>query len=155
MPFYCGKRSAGIRVVLGPKKSSTYSLGKERVLARLGRVGVVISYACGFSHPGLASARHLFFLATKDYSDRLLASTLFVRQRTMLKMVIIIGNRRQGRQDETLVCRVLTSRRPDTECQRGCGARIRGLAFCLFTVSRGVTAIEPNRSTRVEKGPWV
>jgi hypothetical protein len=25
MPFYCGKRSAGIGVVLGPKKSSTYS----------------------------------------------------------------------------------------------------------------------------------
>ena len=25
MPFYCGKRSAGICVVLGSKKSSTYS----------------------------------------------------------------------------------------------------------------------------------
>ena len=25
MLFYCGKRSAGICVVLGPKKSSTYS----------------------------------------------------------------------------------------------------------------------------------
>jgi hypothetical protein len=25
MPFYCGKRSAGICVVLGPKKSSTYA----------------------------------------------------------------------------------------------------------------------------------
>ena len=25
MPFYCGKRSGGICVVLGPKKSSTYS----------------------------------------------------------------------------------------------------------------------------------
>ena len=25
MPFYCGKRSAGICVVLGPKKSSPYS----------------------------------------------------------------------------------------------------------------------------------
>ena len=25
MPFYCGKRSAGICVVLGQKKSSTYS----------------------------------------------------------------------------------------------------------------------------------
>ena len=25
MPFYCGKRSAGICVVLGPKTSSTYS----------------------------------------------------------------------------------------------------------------------------------
>jgi hypothetical protein len=24
MPFYCGKRAAGICVVLGPKKSSTY-----------------------------------------------------------------------------------------------------------------------------------
>jgi hypothetical protein len=33
MPFYCGKRSAGICVALGPKISSTYSLGKERVLA--------------------------------------------------------------------------------------------------------------------------
>jgi hypothetical protein len=25
MPFYCGKRSTGICVVLGPKNSSTYS----------------------------------------------------------------------------------------------------------------------------------
>ena len=25
MPFYCGKRSAGICIVLGPKKSSPYS----------------------------------------------------------------------------------------------------------------------------------
>ena len=25
MPFYCGKRSAGICFVLGPKQSSTYS----------------------------------------------------------------------------------------------------------------------------------
>src|SRR5688572_19251318 len=55
MPFYCGKRSAGICVVLGPKKSSTYSLGKERVLARLGWEGV-IGYASGFFEP---AASHL------------------------------------------------------------------------------------------------
>jgi hypothetical protein len=54
MPFYCGKRSAGICVVLGPK-SPTYSLGKERVLARLGWAGV-ISYASGFFEP---AALHL------------------------------------------------------------------------------------------------
>jgi len=35
MPFYCGKRSTGICVVLGPKKSSTYSS----------------EYASGFSKP--------------------------------------------------------------------------------------------------------
>ena len=40
MPFYCGKRSAGICVVLGPKKSSTYSS----------------EYASGFFEP---SASHL------------------------------------------------------------------------------------------------
>jgi hypothetical protein len=58
MPFYCGKRSADICVVLGPKTSSTYSS----------------EYACGFFEP---AASHLpaspFPLATKDYSDRLLA----------------------------------------------------------------------------------
>jgi hypothetical protein len=79
MPFYCGKRSAGICVVLGSKQSrpphhlggahkhgatysshrapSTYSFGKERVLARLGWAGV-IGYASGFFRAcGLASAR--------------------------------------------------------------------------------------------------
>jgi hypothetical protein len=40
MPFYCGKRSAGICVVLGSKKSSTYSN----------------EYACGFFEP---AALHL------------------------------------------------------------------------------------------------
>jgi hypothetical protein len=77
MPFYCGKRSADICVVLGPKQSrpphhlggahkhgatysshrapSTYSLGKERVLARLGRAGV-IGHASGFFAP---AASHL------------------------------------------------------------------------------------------------
>jgi hypothetical protein len=77
MPFYCGKRSAGIWVVLGPKQSrpphhlggahkhgatysshrapSTYSHGKERVLARLGWAGV-IGYASNFFEP---AALHL------------------------------------------------------------------------------------------------
>jgi hypothetical protein len=40
MPFYCGERSASICVVLGPKKSSTYSS----------------EYASGFSEP---AASHL------------------------------------------------------------------------------------------------
>jgi hypothetical protein len=44
------KRTAGICVVLDPKTSSTYSLGSERVLARLGRAGV-IAYASDFSEP--------------------------------------------------------------------------------------------------------
>jgi len=45
MPFYRGKRSAGICVVLGPKKSSTYSS----------------EYASGFFRAsGLASARTSF-----------------------------------------------------------------------------------------------
>jgi hypothetical protein len=68
MPFYYGKRSAGICVVLGPKVAaashlggahklgatysshrapSMYSFGKERVLARLGWAGV-IGYTSGF-----------------------------------------------------------------------------------------------------------
>jgi hypothetical protein len=76
MPFYCGKRSTGICVVLGPKQSRpphhlggaqtwcdlfvapcalNYSLGKDRVLARLGWAGV-IGYACGFFEP---AASHL------------------------------------------------------------------------------------------------
>jgi|SRR5687767_7932815 hypothetical protein len=72
MPFYCGKRCAGICVVLGPKQSrpphhlggahkhgatysshrapSTYSLGKERVLAPLGWAGVT-GHASGFFEP--------------------------------------------------------------------------------------------------------
>jgi hypothetical protein len=55
MPFYCGKRSVGSSIVLGSKRSSTYSRGKERVLARLGRAGV-IGYACGVFEP---AASHL------------------------------------------------------------------------------------------------
>jgi hypothetical protein len=70
MPFYCGKRSAGICVVLGSKKSSTYSLWNERVprakrlswqawgrrvRQRLGWAGV-IGYASGFFGP---AASHL------------------------------------------------------------------------------------------------
>ncbi len=77
MPVYSGKRSAGICVVLGRKQSrpphhlggadkhgatysshrapSTFSLGKELVLARLGWAGV-IGYACGFFEP---AALHL------------------------------------------------------------------------------------------------
>jgi hypothetical protein len=56
MPFYCGKRSAGICVVLGPKKSSTYSS----------------EYASGFLNLRPRICRHLLFLVTKDSSDRLL-----------------------------------------------------------------------------------
>ena len=41
MPFYCGKRSAGICVVVGPKNALTYSLGNEGVLARLRWVSVI------------------------------------------------------------------------------------------------------------------
>ena len=57
MPFYCGERSADICIVLGPKKSSTYSS----------------EYASGFFEPALLICPHLLRLATKDYSDRLLA----------------------------------------------------------------------------------
>jgi hypothetical protein len=57
MPFYCGKRSAGICVVLDPKKSSTYSS----------------EYASGFfSSLRPCICPHLLCLVTKDYSDRLL-----------------------------------------------------------------------------------
>ena len=41
MPFYCGKRSAGICVVLGPKKSSPYSS----------------EYASGFFEPAASHLR--------------------------------------------------------------------------------------------------
>ncbi len=57
MPFYCGERSAGICIVLGPKKSSTYSS----------------EYASGFFNLRPRICPHLLRLATKDYSDRLLA----------------------------------------------------------------------------------
>ena len=57
MPFYCGERSADICIVLGPKKSSTYSS----------------EYASGFFEPAPLICPHLLRLATKDYSDRLLA----------------------------------------------------------------------------------
>lgn len=57
MPFYCGERSADICIVLGPKKSSTYSS----------------DYASGFFEPAPLICPHLLRLATKDYSDRLLA----------------------------------------------------------------------------------
>ena len=53
MPFYCGKRSASICVVLGPKKSSTYCS----------------EYVSGFFEPCIC--QYLLFLATKDDSDRL------------------------------------------------------------------------------------
>lgn len=57
MPFYCGERSADICIVLGPKKSSTYSS----------------EYASGIFEPASLICLHLLRLATKDYSDRLLA----------------------------------------------------------------------------------
>ena len=58
MPFYCGKRSAGICVVLSSKKSSTHSS----------------EYASGFSSLRPRICQRLPRLATKDYSDRLLAA---------------------------------------------------------------------------------
>jgi hypothetical protein len=57
MPFYCGERSADSCIVLGQKKSSTYSS----------------EYASGFFEPAPLICPHLLRLATKDYSDRLLA----------------------------------------------------------------------------------
>jgi len=57
MPFYCGERSADICIVLGSKKPSTYSS----------------EYASGFFEPAPLICPHLLRLATKDYSDRLLA----------------------------------------------------------------------------------
>jgi hypothetical protein len=57
MPFYCGEQSADICIVLGPKKSSTYSS----------------EYASGFFEPAPLICPHFLRLATKDYSDRLLA----------------------------------------------------------------------------------
>ena len=56
MPFYCGKRSAGICVVLGTKKSSTYPS----------------EYASGFFEPVASHLPAFLCLATKDDSDRLL-----------------------------------------------------------------------------------
>jgi hypothetical protein len=61
MPFYCDKRSAGICVVLGSKKSSTYSS----------------EYASGFFEPAASHLPTSLFLVTKDYSDRLLGPTGF------------------------------------------------------------------------------
>jgi hypothetical protein len=58
MPFYCGKRSASICVVLGSKHSSTYSS----------------EYASELSSLRPCICQQLLCLATKDYSDRLLAA---------------------------------------------------------------------------------
>src|SRR5687768_8975317 len=46
---------------VAPCAPSTYSLGKERVLARLGWAGV-IGYACGFFEPVASHLPHLLFL---------------------------------------------------------------------------------------------
>ena len=56
MPFCCGKRSAGICVVLGSKNPQRIPANTPPVFSSL--------------RPRIC--RHLLFLATKDYSDRLL-----------------------------------------------------------------------------------
>ena len=58
MPFYCGKRSAGICIVLGPKKSSTYCR----------------EYASGFSEPAALHLRAARSPRNEGFSDRLLAA---------------------------------------------------------------------------------
>jgi CheY-like chemotaxis protein len=58
MPFHCGKRSAGICVVFGPKNSSTHS---HPIRLRF------------FLSLQPCICQHLLSLATKDSSDRLLA----------------------------------------------------------------------------------
>ena len=60
MLFDCGKRTAGICVVLGLKQSSTYPS----------------EYASCFFEPEASTCPHLLYLATKDYSDRLLGQWL-------------------------------------------------------------------------------
>ena len=79
MPFYCGERSADICIVLGPKKSSTYSS----------------EYASGFFEPAPLTCLHLLRLATKDYSDRLLALPTEIVPRNfegVLNMLDVRGN---------------------------------------------------------------
>jgi hypothetical protein len=56
MPFHCGKRSAGICVVLGPKNPQRIPANTPPVFSSL--------------RPRICT--HLLRLATKDYSDRLL-----------------------------------------------------------------------------------
>src|SRR6185295_11104160 len=58
MPFYCGKRSAGICVVLGSKNPRRISANTPP----------------GFSSLAPLICEHLLCLATKDYSDRLLVT---------------------------------------------------------------------------------
>jgi hypothetical protein len=55
MPFYCGKRCADICVVLGSKNPQRIPANTPPVFSSL--------------RPRIC--RHLLFLATKDYSDRL------------------------------------------------------------------------------------
>jgi hypothetical protein len=57
MPFYCGKQSAGIWVVLGPKNPQRIPANTLPVFSSL--------------RPRIC--QHLVSLATKDDSDRLLA----------------------------------------------------------------------------------
>ena len=74
MSFYCGKRSTGICVVLGSKKSLTYS-GE---------------YASGFSSLRPRICQRLLRLATKDYSDRLLATSCVSLLLTWLVELLVL-----------------------------------------------------------------
>ncbi len=64
MPFYYSERSAGICIVLGAKKFSTYCR----------------EYASGFLEPAALHCQQLVRFATKDYSDRLLGFTFEVAE---------------------------------------------------------------------------
>ena len=59
MPFYCGKRSTGICVILSQKNSSTYSS----------------EYAASFFEPRPRICERFLCLAMKNYSDRFLDPT--------------------------------------------------------------------------------
>ena len=79
MPFYCGKRSAGICIVLGPRVAYLVIRARLARLARkAGLVGsfIFVSRACRARLACLAhDSRTTSYgrLATKDDSDRLLA----------------------------------------------------------------------------------
>jgi len=80
MPFYCGERSADICIVLGQKKPSTYSNG----------------YASGFFEPAPLICPHLLRLATKDYSDRLLALPTEIVSRNFERVLNMLDLRSDG-----------------------------------------------------------
>src|SRR5688572_942064 len=95
MPFYCGKRSAGIWVVLGPRQSRPphHLGGAHKHGATYSSHRAPSTYSSEYALRFLSRLRpricqQLLLLATKDYSDRLLAGrNKFERSRVIVREI--------------------------------------------------------------------